>query len=169
MQRITVRGPSPHNLAEIKNYLRIFHDEEDGIIQAIYDSALSWIEGRTRRYLQDITIEVLSDEWVEMYRLPDREASTTDLELKYVAADTTEKTISTAYINCGVVHLGYKPDDFSSEMTLTVNSTASSEKALDHAILLLTAMWYENRGDQNIRGVPAWIDRICGTFTSQRF
>lgn len=167
MKPIITRTPL-HTLDEMKEYLRIYHDAENSSIQSIYMSALKYIEARTRRFIAGGTIEYSSDQWHEEIKVGKK-----FLSLYFTTRRYKDKNGSIIQIDPSIekdkICLGSKPDDFAGDLAIKATISPAGNDTLRNATLMLTAQWFENRGDQNLRGTPHWIEKICGTFAYQSF
>lgn len=164
---------APITLTQVKEHLRVFHDVEDNYIKELIQAAIRQAEGRTRRYIQDYTMEVTSSTWLDCIAIPKHCASVEVTEAKYKDADDTTHTFTERITPQRGRHghyslaLPFCPEDFRGEMEIAITIKAERIPALHQAVLMLIGQWYENRGDQNIRGTPRWIDTILGTFAYQ--
>jgi uncharacterized phiE125 gp8 family phage protein len=71
MRRFNVNGPAvePLSLVETKRWLRIDHDDDDGLILSLIKAARERIEARTGRALMAQTWRVVLDRWPSEQRL----------------------------------------------------------------------------------------------------
>lgn len=168
---ITYTGANPHLLPDIKSFLRVFHSSEDDLIQSIYDAALARIESRTRRFLRAVTIDYKYNDWINDFRVGyGVDISSAGITYKDGAGDTQTYTGDIA-IKGQCIVIGEKPDDYPDNglITLSIEAVKYERLDLDNMVLMLTAQWYENRGDQNIKGGPEWIERVCFNHAWQSF
>lgn len=166
----TITGSLPHTLMQIKAHLRVSHNLEDALIQDMYDGALNWVQARTRILLADSTLTIKTDDWLCTYQVPKRFSTIALSAFSYT--DTSDATIEPSDATValsGLATFGDEPADFDSNLNATFALTAAANEAMENVVLMLTAQWYENRGDQSIRGVPVWIEKVCGTYAYQSF
>jgi uncharacterized phiE125 gp8 family phage protein len=90
MRRFLVNKPSvePLSLTEAKNWLRVDHADDDGLIATLIQSAREMVEARTGRALLAQTWRVTLDDWPEGYRI--------ELPLLPVLSVTAVRVISAA-------------------------------------------------------------------------
>jgi uncharacterized phiE125 gp8 family phage protein len=71
MRRFLVNKPliEPLSLAEAKNWLRVDHFDDDGLIAMLIQSAREMVEARTGRALMAQTWRVTLDDWPDGYRI----------------------------------------------------------------------------------------------------
>lgn len=165
------RTSHPHSDDEIFTHLRVFRPHpEEGLILKMYESALQWVESRTRRFLGTTELTYTFDSWCDIlrtswYLIP----VDGTISMTYIDTDEAEQTYTDITFVKQKFTLGDEPTDREpgSTITLEITSRPYLREDLSSAVLLLTAQWYENRGDQNIRGTPHWINSICGLHSYQ--
>jgi uncharacterized phiE125 gp8 family phage protein len=60
---LTAPAAEPLSLAEAKAFLRVEHDDDDGVIAALIAGARLYVEGQTRRALLTQTWRLVLDAW----------------------------------------------------------------------------------------------------------
>lgn len=169
------RNSLPHTADEIFNHLRVYappgetHLEAD-LITNIYKSALQWVESRTRRFLSTTDLQFEFTTWSRALHTSWYVWLDTDtLDFQYTDTDGNLKSYTDITFTDQCFSVGHEPLDRkpASPIKLQFTSRPYLRDDLRNAVLLLTAQWYENRGDQNIRGTPHWIDSICGLHSYQ--
>ena len=88
-------------LAEIKEWLRIFHDEEDNLINSLIASSISIIRGATG-ITKDYISNCKKHEIIDLYKMVQR-ILITDL---YNERDTENKALTALYIQLEVAYKG---------------------------------------------------------------
>lgn len=93
-----------------------------------------------------------------------------DLQITYRDTDGINKQYTDiTFCQDGTFRLGDPPTGRDESMPCTFEFTVQPyvREDLNDMALALTAQWYENRGDQNLRGVPHWIEAVCANHAWQ--
>lgn len=164
MASILLAAPAaePITLAEAKLYLRVEHADDDALITALIAAARTHVETRTRRALITQTWRFVFDRWprdgrLSLARAPAREivaARVYDNEDVAHAVDVQTFVVDKA---AAPAVLGFAPwavpDPGRSIAGIEIDvafgygaAAADVPEPLRHAIKLLLAHWYENRG-----------------------
>lgn len=168
MPNILLAAPAaePLTLAEAKAYLRVEHADDDALIAALIAGARAHVEARTRRGLITQSWRIVRDAWPPDGRVPAPlaplrqvtaarvyDAGGVARALDLQAFIVEPETIAVApwsiappgRIAAGIeidVSIGYGP------------AAADVPEPLRHAVRLLLAHWYENRGVVAREGAP---------------
>jgi uncharacterized phiE125 gp8 family phage protein len=164
MPSILLTGPAaePVTLAEAKLFLRVEHDDDDDLIEALIAGSRIYIEAQTHRALITQSWRLVRDAWPDNGRLAVLPVPLASI----VAARTydsggTAHTFDTAAFTLDKASapavLAFAPGALpvpgrgtaGIEVDITAGygaSAASVPEPLRQAIRLLTAHWYENRG-----------------------
>lgn len=164
MPSILLTGPAaePVTLAEAKLFLRVEHDDEDDLIEALIAGSRIHVEAQTHRALITQTWRLVRDTWPDNGRLGVLPVPLASLVAArtYDAAGTAH-TFDTAVFTLDKASapalLSFAPGalpvpgrtvaGIEVDVTVGYGTTAASvPEPLRQAIRLLTAHWYENRG-----------------------
>ena len=164
MPSILLTGPAaePVTLAEAKLFLRVEHDDDDDLIEALIAGSRIHVEAQTRRALITQTWRLTRDAWPDNGRLGVLPVPLASLVAArtYDAAGTAH-TIDTAVFTLDKASapalLAFMPGALPApgraaagiEVDITAGygaSAASVPEPLRQAIRLLVAHWYDNRG-----------------------
>jgi uncharacterized phiE125 gp8 family phage protein len=164
MPSILLTGPAaePVTLAEAKLFLRVEHDDDDDLIEALIAGSRIHVEAQTHRALITQSWRLVRDSWPENGRigvLPVPLASIVAARTYDAAgAAHTFDTAAFALDKSGApALLAFTPGALpvpgrataGIEIDITAGYGASAESVpepLRQAVRLLTAHWYENRG-----------------------
>ena len=137
----------------------------------MYAGALQRMESRTRRFLGVTALEFRFYEWATELNTSWFLQDPTSIVLTYMDKDGADQTFSAITFRDQAFCVDPEPSDrkYDTEITLTLTSQAYVRDDLNNVTLELVAQWYENRGDQNIRGVPHWIESVCANHAWQSF
>ena len=184
MAAILLSAPAlePISVAEAKTYLRISHDDDDAVIASLIAAARGQIEAMTRRGLIVQTWRIVRDAWPKesrvrlrigplrslvAVRVYDANGTTASIDPASFVLDKTTDTIaspswslpSPGRAQAGIeldVQLGYGP------------AATDVPEPLRHAIRMLTAHWYDNRGrvaiGQSVAIMPPAVNAMIGAF-----
>lgn len=86
----------PLSRAQAKAHLRVEHDDDDDLIDALITMAREWVENHCRRSLVQRTLELRMDAWCPVILLP-RGPVQSITHVKYVDATGTLATLSTSH------------------------------------------------------------------------
>ena len=186
MPSILLSGPSvePVTLTEAKQFLRVEHDDDDGLIAALIAGSRIHVEAQTRRALISQTWRLTRDAWPEsgrLFVLPVPLVSlvaariyidNTTTQSVDVAAFTLDKAASPALLAFAAGALpspGRRAAGV--EIDIAVGYGAAPEnvpEALRQAIRLLVAHWYENRGvvavGETVATIPATVAALIAPY-----
>ena len=157
---LTPPTAEPLSLAEAKAFLRVEHDDDDDVIAALIAGARIQVEAQTRRALITQTWRLVRDCWpqdgrIEVRPAPlrsltaarvyDRDNNPLELDVDGFVADSAgSQLIFAPWILPQPTRLGA-----GIELDVVVgygNAATDVPEALRHAIRILVAHWYENRG-----------------------
>jgi uncharacterized phiE125 gp8 family phage protein len=163
MPATLIAGPAlePVSLDEVKAHLRVDHDDEDDLLTAAIVAARSHVESATRRVLVAQTWRVHLDRWPRrrLLRLPVGPLISVD-EVRVRSAngptvvDAEAYVVDTAsvpgrlFLSGDVLSPATRaPGAIEIDLTAGYGALASSVPSpLRHAIRMLVAHWYEQRG-----------------------
>lgn len=163
MPATLIGGPAlePVSLEEVKAHLRVDHDEEDDLLAAAIVAARSHVESATRRVLVAQTWRVHLDRWPRqrLIRLPVAPLISVD-EMRVrtgdgpTVVDDEDYAVDTASVPGRLFLSGDVPSPTTRgpgaieiDLTAGYGALASSVPSpLRHAIRMLVAHWYEQRG-----------------------
>jgi uncharacterized phiE125 gp8 family phage protein len=164
MASILLAAPAaePITVAEAKLYLRVEHADDDALITALIAAARTHVEARTRRALITQTWRFIFDRWprdgrLSLARAPTREVIAARVyDNEDVAQDidvqafTVDKAAAPAVIGFAPWAVSFPGRSLAGiEVDVAFGYGASAvdvPEPLRHAIKLLLAHWYENRG-----------------------
>ncbi|HEY4140673.1 MAG TPA: head-tail connector protein [Pseudolabrys sp.] len=157
---LTAPAVEPVSLAEAKAFLRIEHNDDDDVIEALVSASRIHIETQTRRALMTQAWRLAFDAWPESGRVP-----VVPGPLQELIAARVYDSNSTAHAvdvhnfvaDVGASALAFAPWAVPApgriaagiELDVTAgfgDAPADVPEPLRQAIRLLTAHWYENRG-----------------------
>ncbi|MGL4635986.1 MAG: head-tail connector protein [Beijerinckiaceae bacterium] len=115
MRRFNVNGPAaePLTLVETKRWLRVDHDDDDGLILSLIKAARERIEARTGRALMAQTWRVVMDRWPAGQRIR--------LPLMPVMSITAIRLLDASSVASVVAASAYTLDGFSEPPVLSVS------------------------------------------------
>ena len=141
-------------LADVKLFLRVDHDDEDDVIEALANAAITWCENYCNR-------KFATGQTATFYLSSFRSASlaygpvTAINSVAYDDTSGTEQTLATSKYyydtpndNPVRIYFHDTPDleDYNSQPVRVVcNVGAAPTQEVKHAVRLLTGHWYENR------------------------
>jgi uncharacterized phiE125 gp8 family phage protein len=162
MPAILLTPPSaePWTVADAKSFLRVEHDDDDAIIAALIAAARSHVEALTRRALLTQSWRFVLDAWpadgrialnmgplrsVIAARVFDLANNAASIDVETFVVDAAADIIASP---CWSLPM---PGRFTAGIELDLQlgygaNAADVPDALRHAIRLLVAHWYENRG-----------------------
>ncbi|MFN3659567.1 MAG: head-tail connector protein [Pseudolabrys sp.] len=157
---ITAPAAEPLTLAEARAFLRVEHNDDDALIEALIAGARIHVEAQTRRALITQSWRLIFDAWPADGRIEVRPAPLQTLTAARVHdANGEAQAIDTqAFVaNLGASALAFMPWALPAagqsaagiELDVTVGYGAAASdvpEPLRQAVRLLVAHWYENRG-----------------------
>lgn len=164
MPATLLTGPAlePVSLDDIKAHLRVDHDEEDDLLTAAIVAARSHVEGATRRVLIEQAWRLHLDRWPRkrLLRIPVAPLVSVDaIRVRTgdggpVVIDADDYAVDAASVPGRLVLSGDVPSPVArSTNAIEIDVTAgygalatSVPSPLRHAIRMLVAHWYEQRG-----------------------
>lgn len=184
MAAILMSAPAlePISVADVKTYLRVSHDDDDAVIASLIAAARGQIEAMTRRGLITQSWRIVGDVWpadgklrlrigplrtLLAVRVYDASGVAATLDPASFVLDKTTDTIAApgwslpppGRAQSGIeldVQLGYGP------------AATDVPEPLRHAIRMLTAHWYDNRGQvaigQSVPIMPPSVNAMIGSF-----
>ncbi len=185
MPAITIVPPAaePLSLAETKSFLRVEHEDDDAVVASLIAAARIHVEAQTHRALITQTWRLVRDAWPATGRLalmpaPLRslvavrvydaagEAVTLDTDSFDVDAASAPPVLA---VKPGVSQPGRNMAGIEIEFEAGYGDDAADvPEPLRHAIRLLVAHWYENRGIVAIGGeravMPASVRDLLATY-----
>lgn len=184
MSAILLVPPSaePWSVAEAKAFLRVEHDDDDAVIAALIAAARGHVEALTRRALLNQTWRFVLDRWpadgrlslrmgplrgVTAARVFDAAGNAHSIDVETFVADAAADVIASpcwALPPPGRATAGIELDV---ELGYGANAPDVPD-ALRHAIRLLVAHWYENRGlaaiGATVAMLPAGVGALVGPY-----
>jgi uncharacterized phiE125 gp8 family phage protein len=179
MSSILISPPAvePVTLAEAKAFLRVEHADDDALIGALLRAARSLVEAQTRRALITQTWRLVRDDWpadgrIEVLPVPlielagacVREASgaAQGIDLQAFAVDGAAAPAVIAFPPWSLPPPGRAVAGIEIDVTVGYgDAPADMPEPLKHAVRLLAAHWYENRGlvvpGQTVADLPATV------------
>jgi len=149
----------PCSVAEAKSFLRVEHDDDDGVIAALIAAARGHVEALTRQGLITQTWRLTRDGWppdgriaprlaplrsVAAARLLDEGGQATMLDAGRFAVDAAAGVIA---VPRGLSPPGRARGGIALDVVVGFGDGAGDVPAqLRHAVRMLVAHWYENRG-----------------------
>jgi uncharacterized phiE125 gp8 family phage protein len=184
MPAILLVPPSvePWTVAEAKSFLRVEHDDDDAIVAALIAAARGHVEALTRRALLTQTWRFVLDAWPPDGRIALRMAPLRTLIAARVfdhannpgAIDVGSFVVDAAAgiiaSPCWALPLpGRLTAGIELDVQLGYGSGASDVPgALRHAVRMLVAHWYENRGlaalGTTVAVLPAGVDALIAPY-----
>lgn len=150
LSRVTDDADPLVGLAEIKAHLRVRHDDEDGLIDALYRAAISYIDGPRGVLARCITPQAWQmafqpGEWRGGLRLP--VVGVTEVTAAEIDPVGGQQSLPVVRHDCGVwtdVHLS-PTGDRPVIVTFQAESPKDIWPTLVLAVKLLVGHWYLNR------------------------
>jgi uncharacterized phiE125 gp8 family phage protein len=183
---LTPPAIEPLTLADAKLYLRVAHDDDDGLIASLIAAARSHVEGRARRALITQVWRITRDAWPPDGRfvLPLAPAIEVVAARVYDAGGVAHETDTQAFVleagaAPGVIAFspwfvpppGRAAGGIELDVTFGYGDAAIGVPApLIQAMRLLLAHWYENRGvvatkdDGAALPMPMGVDALLAPF-----
>lgn len=157
---LTAPAIEPLPLDEARAFLRVEHHDDDDVIAALIAGARIHVEAQTRRALIAQSWRISLDAWLEDGRLPvrpaplqsltaarvyDEDGTARDIDLQSFVLDVGNSAL--AFAPWALPAPGRIAAGIELDVVCGYGATASDvPEPLRHAIRLLAAHWYENRG-----------------------
>ena len=169
-------GDAPMTLEEAKNYLRIYHSEDDDDIPRLVNEAYGIVEARTGRMIRTFTGTLTMD------RFPDagpivlpRPPLTAVTAISYYDTANTLQTIAGAQVQTaavpGLIHLPTTLVDWPATkerldaVTITFTGGGVEPEQLRAAVRLLLNLSYHDLEPSKAEQVNSRIDGLCHGYT----
>lgn len=173
------------DLSVLKEHVRIDADltDQDAVLAAYHDAAVSWVEEYTGRSLMTQTWQIACEEFAEKLWLPRAAPLQSVTFVKYYNTANTLTTLSSsiytvpAFAEPAVIRLADTqvwPDVYDREDAVQVEyvtgaTTASDVPApLRHAVQLLVGHWYANRESvivgTSAMETPMAVESLCAPY-----
>lgn len=184
MPAILLVPPSaePWSAAEAKSFLRVEHDEDDAIIASLISAARSHVEALTRRALLTQTWRFVLDAWpddgrftlrmgplrsVVAARVYDHAGNASAIDVATFVVDAAANVVASPYWSLPAP--GRPVAGIELDVVLGYGALASDvPDGLRHAIRMLVAHWYENRGlaaiGANVAMLPAGVSAVIAPY-----
>lgn len=163
MASILLAAPAaePITLAEAKLYLRVEHSDDDALIGALIAATRTHVETRTRRALITQTWRCIFDRWprdgrLSLARAPAREVLAArvydnedvaqDVDTDAFVIDKGSAPAIVGFAPWAVPYPGRSIAGIEIDVSFGYGAAADVPEPLRHAVKLLLAHWYENRG-----------------------
>ncbi|HWK97666.1 MAG TPA: head-tail connector protein [Pseudolabrys sp.] len=156
---LTAPAAEPLSLAEAKTFLRVEHGDDDDVIGALIASARIHVEAQTRRALITQHWRLVIDAWPADGRLKVLPAPLAALDAArvYDGSGATSLDLQSFVIDKAGSQLVFapwalaQPGRAAAGIELDIiagygDAASDVPEPLRHAVRLLTAHWYENRG-----------------------
>jgi uncharacterized phiE125 gp8 family phage protein len=157
---LTAPAAEPLSLAEAKAFLRVEHDDDDGVIAALIAGARLYVEGQTRRALLTQTWRLVLDAWPTSGRIGVRPLPLKILDaVRVYGSGTTAQAVDVAafVVDPAGGSLTFAPwalpqplrsaAGIELDVTCGYGGAATDvPEPLRQAIRLIVAQWYEHRG-----------------------
>lgn len=172
----------PWSVAEAKNFLRVEHDEDDAIVASLISAARNHLEAQTRRALLTQTWRFVLDAWpddgrfsprmgplrsVTAARVFDYANNASALDIETFVVDAAANAIAAP---CWALPVpGRSVAGIELDVMLGYGALATDvPDVLRHAIRMLIAHWYENRGlaaiGANVVMLPASVGAMIAPY-----
>jgi uncharacterized phiE125 gp8 family phage protein len=179
---MTAPAIEPVSLAEAKAFLRVEHDDDDGVITPLIASARLYVEAQTRRALVTQQWRLTLDAWPRSGRIAVRPAPLQSLDAVNVyddediahAVDVTAFVLDAAGSNLAFAPWALpQPSRRAAGIALDItagygDAAIDVPEPLRQAIRLLTAHWYDNRGlavpGATIATLPATVPALLSPY-----
>lgn len=177
---LTAPAVEPLSLAEAKAFLRIEHDDDDEVIGALIAAARIHIEARTRRALITQHWRLVLDSWpadgrlkvlpaplaalaaLVAVRVRDDAGNATTLDLQSFVVDKAGAQI--VFAPWALAQPGRAAAGIELDVSVGYGDVASDvPEPLRHAVRLLAAHWYENRGIADV-APPAAVAALIAPY-----
>jgi uncharacterized phiE125 gp8 family phage protein len=182
MSAILLTPPSiePWTVAELKSFLRVEHGDDDGIIAALIAAARGHVEALTRRALLTQDWRFVLDAWpadgrlslrmgplhsVIAARVYDHANNAASIDVETFVVDTAAGVIASPH--WALPAPGRSTAGIELDAQLGYGTEAADvPDPLRHAIRMLVAHWYENRGlvAAGAAVLPAGVDALIAPY-----
>jgi uncharacterized phiE125 gp8 family phage protein len=174
----------PVSLADAKAYLRVEHDADDDVISGLISAARLQVEAQTRRALITQTWQLRRDSWpaegrltvlpaplreVVAARVYDAGGAPHAIDLQAFTADTAAAPAVIGFVPWSLPAPGRSLAGIEVDIEAGYGDAADDvPPPLRHAIELLVAHWYENRGliavGQSVAVLPASVAALIAPY-----
>jgi uncharacterized phiE125 gp8 family phage protein len=181
---LTPPAAEPVTLAEAKAYLRVEHDDDDGVIAALIAGARIHIEAQTRRALITQTWRLSHDVWppdgrwavlpvpasgIVAARVYDRDGVPQAVDLQSFTLDKAAAPAIVAFAPWSLPAPGRPVAGVELDIEVGYGEAGTDvPQPLRQAVQLLLAHWYENRGlialGQSVAVLPASVAAIVAPY-----
>ena len=180
MSAILLTPPAlePVSLADAKHFLRVAHDDDDEVIAALIAAARVHVEAQTRRALITQAWRLVIDAWpadgrlkvlpaplaaLDAVRVHD-DSGATGLDLQSFVVDKAGSQL--VFAPWAMAQPGRAAAGIEVDITAGYGDAASDvPEPLRHAVRLLIAHWYENRGIAGPGGtLPATVAALIAPY-----
>lgn len=172
---ITAGTGAAITLAEAKAHCRVDTTAEDALLEGLISAATTYVEQYTSLALSEQTWELVTGQWKSEYLLKAPVRSVTSI--KYVDEDGAEQTVSSSlYTLDDTTNRVLMLEDFTepalrgedSDITIRfVTGLVTVPQPIKLAILLLIALWYDNRAaasDRAMMPMPHAVDALLANY-----
>lgn len=176
---LTAPAAEPLSLAEAKAFLRIEHDDDDDVVGALIASARIHVEAQTRRALITQQWRLTLDAWpadgrlkvlpaplaaLDAVRVHDDNGAASTLDLQSFVVDKAGSQL--VFAPWALAQPGRAAAGIELDVTAGYGDAGSDvPEPLRHAVRLLTAHWYENRGIAGSGGtLPATVAALIAPY-----
>ncbi len=184
---ILITGPAaePVSLAEMKAWLRLDGEEEDTLVAALLTAARLTVEAASARFLLTQTWRLVHDAWPAGGIIPLAQGPLVDVvAIRVYAGNGVAQTVPTAALIASrardpaelrlagpVPAPGRSREGIEIDLVFGYGASPSDVPApLRQAVRMLTARWFEHRGDarERDRGLPAEIVALIAPYRRAR-
>jgi uncharacterized phiE125 gp8 family phage protein len=181
---LTAPAVEPLSLAEARSFLRVEHDGDDDVIAALVSGARIHVEAATRRALISQTWRHVRDAWpadgrlkllpaplrtVVAARVYDAAGVAQAIDTQAFVIDTSAAPGVIAFAPWSLAPPGRAVAGIEIDVEAGYGAVATAvPDALRHAVRLLVAHWYENRGltaaGQTVAVLPASVAALIAPY-----
>jgi uncharacterized phiE125 gp8 family phage protein len=177
---LTPPAAEPWTVAEAKSFLRVEHSDDDTIIAALIAAARGHVEALTRRALLTQSWRFVLDAWpadgrivlrmgplrsVIAARVYDTANNASGIDVETFVVDVAADVVASP---CWALPVpGRATAGIELDLQLGYGNAADVPHALRHAVRMLVAHWYENRGlvaAGTVAALPAGVDALVAPY-----